>query len=80
MPLPFSFDASILALAWLLLLAAVHASFAVGVKFDAEQREKRGDEVLFVKPLMWGLAALASGVIAVAVYWLLHGSNVATRR
>ncbi len=72
----FSFapDFSILALAWLLLLAAVHASFAVSLKFDAEQREQRGEEVLFVKPLMWGLAALSTGVLAVAVYWLLHNS------
>lgn len=69
-------DFSILALPWLLLLASVHASFAVGVKFDAEQREKRGDEVLFVKPLMWGLAALATGVLGVAVYWMLHGAAI----
>ena len=74
----FALDISVLALAWLGLLACVHASFAVGVKFDAEKREQRGDEVLFVKPLMWGLAALATGVLGVAVYWLLHG--VAIRR
>lgn len=64
------------AAAWLLLLAGVHASFAVGVKFDAEQREQRGEEVLFVKPLMWGLAALSTGVLAVAVYWLLHRAAI----
>ncbi len=75
---PFTFDLSVVMLAWLLLLAAVHASFAVGLKFDAEQREKRGEEVLFVKPLMWGLSALAAGVFAVAVYWLLH--NTPARR
>jgi hypothetical protein len=75
MNLPFSPDFSVLALVWLLLVAAVHASFAVGVKFDAEQREARGDDVLFVKPLMWGLAAFVGGVVAVAVYWLLHFSN-----
>lgn len=72
----FAFDLSIVALAWLGLLAAVHASFAVGVKFDAEKREERGEEVLFVKPLMWGLAALATGVLGVAVYWLLHGAAI----
>ena len=76
----FAFDFWILGLAWVGLLAAVHASFAVGVKFDAEKREERGEEVLFVKPLMWGLAALATGVLGVAVYWLLHSSNVASRR
>jgi hypothetical protein len=76
MPLPFALDISLLALVWLLLIACVHASLAVGVKFDAEEREKRGEPVLFVKPLMWGLAAFVAGVLAVAVYWLIHLSTL----
>jgi hypothetical protein len=74
--LSFTFDFSLLLLVWGLLIAAVHASFAVGIKYDAEQRQARGEEVFFVKPLMWGMAALATGVLGVAVYWLLHGASV----
>ena len=60
----------------LVILLAVNASFAVGIKFDAEGRERRDEPVLFVKPLMWGLAALVGGVFAVAAYWLIHHSNL----
>jgi hypothetical protein len=66
----------LLVLVALVALLAVHASFAVGVKFDAEGRESRGEPVLFVKPLMWGLAAMVGGVFAVGTYWLIHHSSL----
>ena len=54
------------------LLVVVHLFFALGVLQDAETRLAAGQKVFFVKPWVWGGAALFGSVVVVTVYWMMH--------
>jgi hypothetical protein len=69
------FLAPVFAQGWLILVAAAHVLFAIGIARDARLRHDR-DELLFVDSLIWGLTVLVFGLTAVALYWLMHCSRL----
>ena len=57
---------------WVLLVtAAVHISFAVGVFSDATARRTQ-----FVGPVIWSLATLIGGPFVAVAYWVIHLSSL----
>jgi hypothetical protein len=60
-----------------LAIGIVHVFFALAVLRDAQRREKLFHRGTFiVSPGLWALATLVSGILGVAVYWLIHHSTL----
>ena len=66
-----------IALFILLLTAVVHIAFAFGVYQDAGDRRRVKQTVWFVGPIIWAGGTLLGGLIAAALYWLVHYSTLA---
>ncbi|MEO1529895.1 MAG: hypothetical protein AAFX06_31155 [Planctomycetota bacterium] len=56
-----------------LMLVVVHLALGGAVYTDAKLRDKSG-ELAFVWPIVWCFATVVGGIIAGAVYWLIHYS------
>ncbi|MEM1176353.1 MAG: hypothetical protein AAGA33_06380 [Pseudomonadota bacterium] len=73
------FTGNLFGLGWIWTLAYSATSIAIAiiaavfVYRDAESREQL---VLNLHPVWWGAAALVFSVYAVALYWLVHMSNL----
>ena len=50
--------------------------FAIGITRDGDRIRERGGETRFVGPTVWGLAVLVGSFLVVALYWLVHHSNL----
>lgn len=61
---------------WWVLVIIVHVAFAVGVFMDASAIVRRRGFATIVTPVIWALAALVTGPLAVLVYWLMHHSTL----
>ena len=61
-----------------LALAIVHVAFAVAVFRHSTAVRSDGRRLAFVGAELWTLATLASGVLGVTAYWLIHCSTLAT--
>jgi len=64
-----------LSVMWILATAAVHIVFAVGVYRAAAHLRSCGEQVWFAPAIVWLIATLVGGLLAVAVYWLIHHSQ-----
>ncbi|MDF2691479.1 MAG: hypothetical protein K0S29_1334 [Gammaproteobacteria bacterium] len=60
-----------------LLTILLHIIFANGVAKDVGILNKRGLSTLIVPGYAWVLATLIGGILTLAVYWLIHHSNIA---
>ncbi|MBC8095111.1 MAG: hypothetical protein H7Y43_04800 [Akkermansiaceae bacterium] len=63
-------------LIWWVLVIIVHVAFAVGIFTDASAVARRRGFSTIVTPVIWALAALVTGALAVLVYWLMHHSTL----
>ena len=66
----------ILYVAYFVLIAFVHISFAVGVYLDTQYMIKTGGVPFLVSRVIWTLATLLGGIFAVLAYWLIHHSSL----
>ena len=57
---------------FVLVIAIVHISFAIGVYRDAKQR----GNAIFVPTEIWLLATIFGGVLVATAYWLMHHSRL----
>lgn len=57
---------------FVIVLAIVHISFAIGIYRDAKQR----GSAIFVQAEIWLIATLLGGIIVTIVYWLMHHSRL----
>jgi hypothetical protein len=60
-------------------LALLHLAFALAVFFAARREENRGEILAFFGPFVWACATLIGGVLAAALYWLMHHSAMSRR-
>lgn len=60
-----------------LLGALLHVLMATGVAKDLSHLQKQGAFPLFMPAFAWVLTVLVFGLWALAIYWLLHHSNIA---
>ena len=68
--------APLLALVWMVVVVVVHVSFSVTIFVDASALARKRGYTTFVSPIIWSLAALMGGVLAVLVYWIIHHSSL----
>ncbi|MYB63904.1 hypothetical protein F4083_02905 [Candidatus Poribacteria bacterium] len=57
---------------FVIVVAIVHISFAIGIYRDAKQR----GSAIFVQPEIWLIATLFGGIIVTTAYWLMHHSRL----
>ena len=57
---------------FVIVVAIVHISFAIGIYRDAKQR----GSAIFVQPEIWLIATLFGGIIVTIAYWLMHHSRL----
>jgi len=46
--------------------------FSIALKKDMDELVQEGKSVKLVHPIVWILSTILSGVLTVAVYWILH--------
>lgn len=66
----------LLYICFLVLMLIVRLAFAGGVTSDAKKLADRGGGLFLVGPGMWGFATLIGGIWVVAIYWVIHHSNL----
>jgi uncharacterized membrane protein (DUF4010 family) len=54
--------------------------FMVCVWNDGKRLEQSGRPTVVLTPFAWGLAALLTGLMAVALYWVAHYSSFARKK
>ena len=54
----------------------VHLLFALGVMRDGDRIRTAGGDTRFVGPGAWAASVLLGGLLAVALYWLIHHSSL----
>jgi len=64
----------------IILTAIVHLAFAAGVMSDAKLLAVRGGGTFLVSPGIWGFATLVGGVWVALAYWVIHHSNLRSRK
>ena len=57
-------------------LLIVNLLFALGVQRDGDRMREQGREPMFVGPAVWFLGVLIGSFLVVALYWLVHHSNL----
>ena len=57
---------------FVIVVAIVHISFAIGIYRDAKQR----GSAIFVQSEIWLIATLLGGIIVTIAYWLMHHSRL----
>ncbi len=57
---------------FVIVVAIVHISFAIGIYRDAKQR----GSAIFVQAEIWLIATLLGGIIVTIAYWLMHHSRL----
>ncbi len=57
---------------FIIFVAIVHISFAIGIYRDAKQR----GSAIFVQAEIWLIATLFGGIIVTVAYWLMHHSRL----
>ena len=57
---------------FIIVVAVVHISFAIGIYRDAKQR----GSAIFVQAEIWLIATLFGGIIVTIAYWLMHHSRL----
>ncbi|MDB6021338.1 MAG: hypothetical protein JWQ04_1195 [Pedosphaera sp.] len=57
----------------------LHVLFFSCIWNDAKRLELTGRPPVLLPPFAWGLAALLTGLMAVALYWVAHYSNLARK-
>lgn len=66
----------LLAIAFLLTTLVIHIALAAGVYRAASHLAWCDEQVWFMPPVLWMLAALLTGLIATTAYWLIHHSSL----
>ena len=57
---------------FILVIAIIHISFAIGIYRDAKQR----GNAIFVQAEIWLIATLLGGILVTIAYWLMHHSRL----
>ncbi|RYD83631.1 MAG: hypothetical protein EOP84_07615 [Verrucomicrobiaceae bacterium] len=57
-------------------LALLHVLFMFSLWTDAERLRAQGRSTSVLTPFVWGFSALLLGMMAVALYWLVHYSRL----
>ena len=73
---PFFSSIPALSIAFFIATVIVQIAFCVATYNDAKQNEVK---LMFVGPIIWGLAVLTGGVFVAAVYWVIHHSALRTK-
>ena len=79
----FSPEAGIFTSLYLLyfgLFFVLHLILASATFSDARLQQARGGGLFLVGPVVWFLAVLLTGLLAVALYWLVHHSRLRSHR
>lgn len=62
---------------WMLLIALVNISFALGVFMDADLMKRQAARNTFlVSHWIWAFATLIGGVFVAGIYWAVHHSTL----
>lgn len=67
-----------LALVASVLTLTLHIGCCMGIAKDAARLERQGRGPFFLITYQWALAGLLLGVLALAVFWLIHHSTIST--
>ena len=65
----------IVVISFTVAILVLHVFFMICVWNDASERRLEERTTVVLSPLVWGLAALVFGLVAVAFYWLCHYST-----
>lgn len=60
----------------LFFIMIINLFFASAVAKDAGYLYQRGYNTILVPGIIWALATLIGGLLAAAIYWVLHHSNL----
>lgn len=55
----------------------LHCILAYAVYQDAQRLDRMPSRLFLVGPILWSLITLLSGVLGLAIYWLVHYSELA---
>jgi len=71
-----NFSVSYLMVTLTVLKVIINIIFAGGIARDSGIIHKQGQPIYLVSGLVWAFAALVGGILVVAVYWLVHHTNL----